>query len=248
MGGIVSFHPSDYLVILAFSDPHVDPCSKYAKPKQVYDVVESGANNVDLIVGLGDYSGKYVKIVTSTSEENGVPYIAVIGNHDLNAQSRQKFYDAYNDLSDRERDVLLRMGYGTNFNYALPISKQPSLEYLLKSDNSGLLFRHYPIQTQRDIEHMNYILDKYNLEHLIVVSGHLHTPNWIRIKSNGKRRWIRAPGANLRDTTLGDKIVRNVVIPSLTKGDARSNSKFYTLCTLYWYLDELTVDTRRIKK
>ncbi len=147
-------------------------------------------DDLDFVLNLGDNSGRYsIGVRNAVDYVLGVPYVSVVGNHDVNFldlnnfkfSSVSQFYTV--QLNRRDRRKLRKGGYGVFGKGADVEEKVCFREYytIVEGDNVrvGLLFRHYPFNFNRefDREQVYSLVKEENVDEVLTITGHRHASN-----------------------------------------------------------------------
>lgn len=236
--------------ILVLTDTHYEYLRPFS-PRRTIEKIAS-ETDADVFVNLGDNSGKYAARIKDIALGNSLPYLSVLGNHDvrglnLNLKALRVSNFLSEDLSVQDRKIARKYGYGvfntedTVFQPVVIDEKPSDLRMYISCINTsggkvGVIYRHFPFFFSRGKENEMAIrtIQNYELDILYIVSGHLH------------RSFLRIEGQQ-RDIRIEDKQVPifNVILPPFT----RSENEFYAGLYLVSILEDgsLKLKERYIK-
>ncbi len=179
-----------------FSDIHAKISRKDAVPtlEKILSVSE-----FDFVVNGGDNEGKYARKITNMAKRESIPFVSVLGNHDLKElkktiKNEYRIVDSYykkGDINFYNQNIqglsptLDKWGYGifgpkknTRFVHSLA---DYLMYYLVVETNAGdiaVSVRHYPIyfNKQQDINMLKRIKRQYpDVKIIYALGGHTHS-------------------------------------------------------------------------
>ena len=186
----------ELLKIGFFSDTHISVSRKDAVPT-LSELLAYG--DYDYIVNGGDNEGKYARRIADMIRSIDIPFVSILGNHDVSAIKKnvgddyrliKSYYkkgvpNFYSQDLGGLQPTLTKWGYGrfgpkSSIKFVHPINESLMYYLVVESDigDVALTLRHYPLYLHKDydIKLIGRIKKEFpDVEVIYAIGGHTHS-------------------------------------------------------------------------